>query len=338
MMESLNHTILSLLLCDARPDDIACANQVLARKILKWVCVGDVVSEETVFLWFSQMLASPQLVARGVAVDCLHLLDPAQLANLVRVLRCEAQVCPRSTRTAIIAQLMMLEREPEVASFVELYYEALKYLYTTLHVRPSSEMQALLFGQRKTSRLAQVSGGVSHLFLATRERQVVSMYVDCTPDVSGVVRAVSLALAHVLSSQDELMVELYSASQEVMRWRPVESSLAGWRELLSGVMFTRRPDVQELCRHVRLSAMNGVGQVVLLMQRATVLPEEEGAWLDALEVAASQTPHSTSVILVIESEVVSVAQREHVLLLKASMKERSFMDAMRYVVSVACEN
>ncbi len=255
--------------------------------------------------WFAQALLSSNFDMRGAACDVLAECDVSFVADTVRHLKEVHHKLPRSTRTQIIKGLRALESEPELEFFAQLNFDALRYLYATLHIRPSSRMQSLLFERQRPSTPSAVRSVLpweADLGGVEKERLLVQLYVDSSRFVSPrMVEEVEIWLSD-MAQRALFTCELYRITHRLVRCHPVEQSPRGWKDALS-----TWPLVGEPMRSNQLMSqmLHGLGDARLPVRhvihvRDASLCDEASArtWCEQLQEASTSSTRTDVACLV----------------------------------------
>ncbi|TNE46076.1 MAG: hypothetical protein EP343_25250 [Deltaproteobacteria bacterium] len=105
---------------------------------------GDVRDHKEVFL--AHLLTSELSAHRDAGFAMLQALPPYQVARVIRFVKERFPRLPRSTRTAVRTYLAHREERPErFDRAVMRQRKAMKYLYASLHIKPSERADAILF-------------------------------------------------------------------------------------------------------------------------------------------------------------------------------------------------
>lgn len=105
---------------------------------------GDVRDHRELFV--GHLLTSDLTEHRHAGFELLQRLPPYQVARVVRFMKEELDKVPRSTVTAVERYLRTREADPDFFDGAVLRMRPdMKYLYASLHIRPSDRAQAILF-------------------------------------------------------------------------------------------------------------------------------------------------------------------------------------------------
>jgi hypothetical protein len=107
---------------------------------------GDVRDHKEVFI--SNLLTSDLVEHRGAGFVLLQQFPPYEVARVVDFMKQQRGKLPRSARTAVARYLREREKNPIFFDRAALRgRKALKHLYASLHIRPDSRADAVLFKQ-----------------------------------------------------------------------------------------------------------------------------------------------------------------------------------------------
>lgn len=283
--QTLRPEILDLL--TARVSLTACVQQhglQAVDRALRW-CVRSGASEALMWDWFAQGALSLNLELRQVTCLVLCECDVNQLAGLVRHLKEVHHKLPRSLRTRIVRQLSELEEERELELFAALHYDVLRYLHATLHIKPSTTMQALLFDAPRPKLGDQGSdhlGWSPGLDAISRGRLVVQVYVESTRFVDELMHEALQVWLEDMAERGLFSCELYRLSGDVSRCYPVESSVRGWRDAMRALVAVgEMPGAErfhDIVKYAHMVSNVPVRHIVYVCDASTVSEDQARAW------------------------------------------------------------